>query len=305
MFIRVKIFSSFCSSIECKIKYERLCEVNKMKNYGVDKEIYITTNNDYTHAIILNTAMPILNHIPKKNVLGLAFEPPAYLKLTKEFITYAEKYIGKYYIGDKLYWLDQSKKLPDVFIEHHSYMWHITPLNYIPVKNKLMSIMVSDKQFAPGHKYRHVLIEQILKRGLPIDIYGTGTYKYGAIANRFKLNTDSRLKGKFKELEPYENYSFHICIENFQTNAYFSEKITNTLLCGATPIYWGCKKILDYFPENVIILSGNIEKDMTLLRNIILNPRAFTARINVECVKEKINLVTNVILENNLFKRLL
>ncbi len=263
-----------------------------MANYGIKKELYITTGEDYTHAVILNVAMPLLKNIPKENVLGLAFEPPAYLKLTKEFITYAEKYIGKYYIGDCLYWLDKTKTLPPVFIEHHAYMWHITPLNYIPLKNKLMSIMVSDKQFAPGHKYRHALIEHIMNAGFPIDIYGTGTYKYGAIANRFNINSDSRLKGKFKELEPYENYTFHICIENFQTNAYFSEKIMNSLLCCTTPIYWGCKKILEYFPDNVIILSGNIERDMTLLRNIILNPRAFMANINVEDIKKKINFLT-------------
>jgi len=282
--MRIKFFSSFCSSDECKAKYELLCEVNKMPNYGINKELYITTGEDYTHAVILNVAMPVLRNIPKENVLGLAFEPPAYLKLTKEFITYAEKYIGKYYIGDTLFWSDQSKILPGVFIEHYSYMWHITPLQYLPVKNKLISIMVSDKQFAPGHKYRHTLIQSILSNRLPIDIYGTGSRMY----NR---NNDSRIKGIFKELEPYENYSFHICIENFQTNAYFSEKIINPLLCGATPIYWGCKKILDYFPANVILLSGDLINDMTLLRNVILNPRKYMAKINVEGVKGKINFL--------------
>jgi hypothetical protein len=150
--------------------------------------------------------------------------------------------------------------------------------------------MVSEKQFAPGHKYRHALIQNILHAGFPIDIYGRGTQLYyGPVSNR---NNDRRLKGKFTDIEPYENYTFHICIENFQTNAYFSEKITNTLLCGATPIYWGCRKILDYFPANVIMLSGDIVKDMTLLRDIILNPVKYTACIDVEKIKEKLNLLS-------------
>ena len=289
--MRIKFFSSFCDSSECKLKYERLCEVHKISHYGkfIDKHtttsLSITTGEDYTHAIILNIAMPNLK-IPKQNVIGLAFEPPAYLKLSVEFIQYAQKHIGKYFIGDNRFWLDQRKILPEVFIEGYAYMWHITPLNYIPLKNKLMSIMISDKQFAPGHKYRHALVNEILRTDLPIDIYGRGVGLY-----RYK---DSRLKGKYKDLEPYENYSFHICIENFQLNHYFSEKITNTLLCGATPVYLGCKNIHHYFPANVITMSGNISRDLILLRDIIQNPRKYTANINVDNIKDKLNLLKNV-----------
>ncbi len=280
----IKFFSSFCDSKECKSKYERLCETHKMPEYG--KTISITTGDDYTHAIILNIAMPALKKIPKANVIGLAFEPPPFLELTPAFIRYAEQYIGKYFIGDKSYIVGASKTLPDVFKEHYAYMWHITPLTYVPLKNKLMSIMVSNKNFAPGHKYRHALVDHILRAGFPIDIYGRGAVSRGV--------KDARLKGAFKELEPYEHYTFHICIENFVTNAYFSEKLTNTLLCGTTPIYLGCRNILDYFPANVIVLSGDIVKDMTLLRDILLQPRKYTANLNMNGIKEKLNLLKNV-----------
>ena len=290
--MRIKFFSSFCDSKQCKEKYERLCEIPNYINNN--KNLYITTDEDYTHAIILNTAMPVLK-IPKKNVIGLAFEPPPYLKLTVEFIQYAQRYIGKYFIGDTRQW-SRAVSLPDVFREHYAYIWHIQPLTYTPVKNKLMSIMVSDKKFAPGHKYRHVLVEHILRSGMPIDIYGTGA---GRVSQHMTLahkqhKEDARLKGKFKELEPYESYHFHICIENFQTNAYFSEKITNTLLCGATPIYLGCKNILTYFPANVIVLSGDIVKDMLLLRDILLHPNKYKANIKVDAIKDKLNLLKNV-----------
>jgi hypothetical protein len=287
----IKFFSNFCDSNECKKKYESLCETHNMNNYGIGKELYITTDEDYTHAIILNTAMPLLK-IPKENVIGLACEPPAFLGLTREFITYSEKYIGKYFIGDRIFWLDKNLTLPDLFIEQYSYMWYNYPLKYIPVKNKLMSIMVSKKNFAPGHKYRHILVEHILNSGYPIDIYGNGANMNKKMYHNKKI--DLRIKGVFTNLEPYENYQFHICIENYQTNAYFSEKINNALLCGATPIYWGCKNILQMFPMNVIILTGDIVKDMTLLRDIILNPRKYVANIDVDCVKDKLNLLKNL-----------
>jgi hypothetical protein len=292
--MRIKFFSSFCDSLTCKYHYERVCQVSLLDNYGPDKALYITTEDDYTHAIILNTAMPVLKNIGKANVLGLAFEPPPFLQLTPAFIQYAQTYIGKYFIGSK-YVLFANAILPDVFKEHYAYIWHIAPLpfNYVPPKTRLMSIMVSEKKNAPGHQYRHTLVKHILSKGLPIDIYGRGAalYKgmYGSIYKK-----DPRLMGQFKELEPYLNYSYHICIENFMTPAYFSEKITNALLCSTTPVYWGCTRILDYFPANVLLLSGDVEKDITLLQAICAEPMKYRATIKLDVLKEKLNLLKNV-----------
>ena len=99
---RIRIFSSFCPSENCKDVYERLCESDLLENYGKDKKIYFTNGEDYTHAIILNTAMPNLWRTPKQNVIGLAFEPPFFLGLSNQFIEYAKKNIGKYFIGNNL-----------------------------------------------------------------------------------------------------------------------------------------------------------------------------------------------------------
>jgi hypothetical protein len=136
--IRVRFFSDFTDSIEIKSVYERMCETHLINEYGKDKKIYITVDNDYTHVIILNTAMPTIKNIPKQNVIGLAFEPPYFLRLTQKFIDYAQKYINKYFIGDK-------GNLPLPFTEGFGYMWHIPPLDILPIKNKCMSIMVSQK----------------------------------------------------------------------------------------------------------------------------------------------------------------
>jgi hypothetical protein len=297
--IRIKIFSSFCDSHNCKNVYERLCETHLIPTYGKDKEIYITTDDDYTHVIILNTAMPVLKNIPKENVIGLAFEPPAFLNLTKEFVYYSIKYIGRYYIGTK-------GDLPHPFYEHYSYMWHTTPLYSLPDKKRFMSIMVSQKIDAPGHKYRHTLVQRILSSGLPIDIYGRGssfykkkdpieTMSFSKVMTTDKqMNQDPRIKGEFQEIEPYLDYCFHICIENFKTNHYFSEKITNPLLCGTIPVYWGANKIEEYFPDNVICLSGNLEEDFELLCNIYKDPVKYRKEISVEKIKEKLNLVKKI-----------
>lgn len=278
---RIKFFSSFCPSDNCKEIYERLCEISFMNDYGIDKKYYITNGNDYTHVIILNTAMPIIpENIPKKNIIGFAFEPPQYLMLNKNFIEYAKQRIGKYYIGDK-------GELREPFIERYSHMWYNPPLKYIPIKNKIMSIMVSEKVKESGHMYRHIIVNKILESNLSIDIYGKGCKYY----NYMK---DDRIKGEFKELEPYENYNFHISIENCELNEYFSEKIMNPLLCNTTPIYMGCNNIEKYFPDMIIKLSGDINKDIELLHEICNNIEKYKKKINIEEVKNKIFLMRNI-----------
>ena len=163
-------FSDFCSSEKCKILFEACCKVDDIDNYGKDKEIYITSDDDYTHAVILNKATPALK-ISKNNVLGLACEPLDFLGLNKNFIDYAKQHIGKYFIGEK------DDEMEDPFVEHHGFMWFDHPATNKTDKTdktKLMSIVFSNKNWAPGHNYRHVLVKNIIEKNLPIDIYGRG-----------------------------------------------------------------------------------------------------------------------------------
>jgi len=280
--VRIRFFSSFCDGEVCKSHYETDFESELLDYYGPDKKIYITNDDDYTHAVIMNTAMPILKtDILKENIIGLAFEPIYFLGITAEFVEYAKKYISRYFIGDK-------KNLPNPFVEHTAYMWHTVPLKVEPVKNRLISIMISEKGFAPGHKYRYELVNAILQSNLPIDIYGRGC------ANFQNLQGNPRLKGEFNDKEPYEDYHFHICIENFQCNEYFSEKIINPLLCCSMPIYLGCNNIKNYFDEEVICLTGDLSKDMSLLVDIVKEPMKYYKKIDVEKIKDKTNFLRNV-----------
>ena len=277
---KIRFFSSFGNPNECEKILIRLCETVDMDDFGQGKNIEITTGDNYSHVLILNTAMPsIPKHIDKNNVIGLAFEPRLFLGLTQEFLNYAKDNIGKYFIGD-------NQGLPDPFVENFSYMWYCTPCKTIPLKNKMMSIMISEKGKTFGHMYRHYLTREILKRGLPVDIYGRGCQFYNT-------QEDSRLMGQFEELEPYKDYLFHICIENVESNHYFSEKIINPLLNGTTPIYLGCRNIEQYF-GNIIKLSKSIERDIDLINNILMNPEQYKKDIKLEEVKNKVYLLRNL-----------
>ena len=273
---KIKIFCPFSESKNCKEVYEKINYANENPFYGKIKKIYITDEDEYTHAIIINTIMPELK-IPKENVIGLAFEPIQFLGLTQEFINYATKHIGKYFIGDKF-------DLPNPFIEHFGYMWHSRPPAEIIVKPNLMSIVVSKKKSAPGHIYRHKLVEKIIELGLPIDIYGHGSEMY---------SYNNRIKGSFNDVEPYEKYEFSICIENYVSNHYFSEKIITPVLYNCNPIYLGCRNIESYL-NNVIKLSGEINKDILLINDIISNKTKYYKKTYNDQNINNVNLIQNI-----------
>lgn len=278
--MRIRIFSDFCTSERASFVYEDCCKTNTLEFYGKTKDVVFTNDDDYTHVIILNKAMPVLN-IPKENVIGFAHEPPYFLDVTQEFIEYAQKYIGKYYVGTK-------DNLPAPFTENNAFINFVRPLDSIPEKTNVMSIMVSQKNNALGHQYRHALVDRILQTDLPIDIWGRGSDMHT------KEQPDLRLKGIFDIYEPYSTYRFHIAIENFETNYYFSEKIINPLVLGTTPIYLGCKNIESFFPNQYIQLTGNIDEDMNLLERICMEPDNYQKQIDIDSVDNTVNVIKNV-----------
>jgi hypothetical protein len=234
-------------------------EFNVSSIPGYKKTFDLTSGDDYTHAFVINTHMPHLS-IPKEKVIGLAWEPPSQqlLNVNDHFITYVKNNMHRYLIGEK-------QNLPEPFQERYGFLNHNPMQERIPTKTKICSMIFSQKGYMEGHRYRRELVEAVLKTNLPIEIWGRGCST---------ISNDSRLKGEFEQdsVLPYEDYQFHICVENHYSEHYFSEKIVNALLSECTPIYYGCKTIHNYFPNQVISLEGNIDKDIKIIQNCLSNP---------------------------------
>ena len=291
-YIRIRFFSDFCSSETCKKNYERMCLYKKIDEYGKTKKIYITTTETYTHVFLLNCPIPSNIHVDKNCVIGFAHEPPNNSCLNlyfNNFIDFAQKSIGKYFIGS----LDLLPSPP--FVGHHGFLFHEMPSNISIIPNKktkLMSIMVSHKSYTIGHKYRHALVSYILKNRLPIDIWGNGAKFY---KQRFPENNN--IYGDFKSMaEMCDNYVFTIAIENTSHDHYFTEKIINPFMYHTIPLYWGCNKIEEYFPNFYIKLTGNINMDIITINRVLKNPEYFRVKhkIDIEQVLDKVNLIKNV-----------
>ncbi len=107
-----------------------------------------------------------------------------------------------------------------------------TPL---PAKTKLLSVVISDKAAAFGHRQRKVLVDRLRDRfGDQIDLFGRGI-------NETPDKADAILP-----------YRYHLVLENSQYRDYWTEKLADAFLGGAYPLYWGCPNIADYFPPDAL-----------------------------------------------------
>ena len=261
--IIVRIFTNYDPDPLPKYVMEVWEKAAQYPGYG--KTIRFTEQDDYTHAIIVNTAMPALR-LPKSKVIGFTWEPAPFIKLTAAFKRYARRHIGRYYLvqGFPIHHLGRP------FMKGYTFMHHSIanpPRN--PQKSRVMSVIFSAKRSTTNHKYRHSLVEAILRSKLPIDVYGRGCRSLPA-----HLRQDHRVKGKFpmNSDRPYADYIYSIAIENVSVAGYISEKYKNCIICNTVPVYLGCTNIEAYFPGCQIKLERNLSRDMLTLHRLLQKP---------------------------------
>lgn len=99
-------------------------------------------------------------------------------------------------------------------------------------KNKLISVIVSDKVMSDGHRQRIEFVSYLkTASGIEIDFFGRG----------FK-----EIEDKWDAIYPYK---YHIVLENCSYPHYWTEKLTDCFMGGAYPLYFGCPNIHEYFSQ--------------------------------------------------------
>ena len=97
-----------------------------------------------------------------------------------------------------------------------------------------ISLICSAKDFLPGHKIRTDFINKLKESPASqhIDFFGAGS---------------KPIPDKLDAIAPYK---YHLAIENTIANDYWTEKLSDSFLGYAMPIYAGCPNISQYFPGN-------------------------------------------------------
>lgn len=101
----------------------------------------------------------------------------------------------------------------------------------LQTKSKSISVICSKKALTDGHRMRLRFLDELIAHfGVQLDVFGHG----------FKPVLD-----KWDAIHPYK---YHIVLENCRTQDYWTEKLSDTILAGAFPLYSGCPNLADYFP---------------------------------------------------------
>ena len=154
-----------------------------------------------------------------------------------------------------------------------------------PPKTKLMSIITSNKSFTKGHRERIDFVMKLKAHyGDQLDLFGFGFNDFA---------------DKWDAIAPYK---YHIALENCSIPDYWTEKLADTYLGNAFPIYYGCKNIVDYFSKESFLtidihdVDGAIEIIDNAIREDFAERRAQAVEESKQLVLEKYNLF-NLIVE--------
>lgn len=159
-----------------------------------------------------------------------------------------------------------------------------------PTKTKKISTVCSNKQQGHTiHKLRYEFTKIMEERIPEMERFGRG-FKW--------IETKA---------EAIDDYEFHVAIENHYAPHVWTEKLADTFLGYAVPIYYGCPNIYDYFPEESLILIDiyDIEGSIEKIKKIISTPGEYERRLPAvkearRRVLEEYNLLAmiNHIIEN-------
>lgn len=98
-------------------------------------------------------------------------------------------------------------------------------------RTRLVSVIASNKAFTAGHRRRLDFALRLKARlGDRIDLFGRGVV---TVADKL-----AALRG----------YRFHVALENTRIEHYFTEKLSDGLIAGCYPVYFGCPNLGDYVP---------------------------------------------------------
>ena len=101
-----------------------------------------------------------------------------------------------------------------------------------PAKDKLISVITSNKAFTQGHIDRLHFVRRLKEHyGDKLDVFGRGFNDFG------------------DKWDVLSQYKYHIVIENSSQSYYWTEKMSDCLLAETFPFYYGCTNMADYIPR--------------------------------------------------------
>jgi len=188
------------------------------------------------------------NYFCKKKIAWL-LEPPCIINNSYSFVE-RNPDLFDYILTHNLEWKkNQSIELQNKILYYPmGAVWTKPQDVKIYPKTSNLSIIASDKNYAPGHKLRH---EVVRKFGNYID----GLFGRGYQPIQYKL-------------DGHRNYRFSLAIMNMRLDDYFTDIILDCFAAGTVPIWWGTPNINKYFNSDGIIQFETLEELENILSSL-------------------------------------
>lgn len=183
---------------------------------------------------------------PPGNTLLITGEPPSVKRYHPRFAAqFARvltcqremKHPNVIYSQQALPWMVGCRYVTETKQWDSSYTKDYDELSALPAlpKTKLLSVLSSNKRLTPGHERRLAFVQALTRHfGDDLDVFGRGLRD---------------VEDKWEAIAPYQ---YHVVIENGQFPDYWTEKLSDTFLAEAYPLYAGCPNIGEYFPKDTL-----------------------------------------------------
>jgi len=193
---------------------------------------------------------PIVDRINSKYKIAWAMESPVVKPHVYDYISNIEDKFDYILLSNKQKFTSSKYRKM-----HFGCCWVTEPYCKLYTKTKMLSIVASNKNWAPGHKLRHDVISRKLHSEL--ELWGSG-YRW------FSDEPTDRVK-------PFEPYRYLIVIENCQYPGYFTDKIIDCFATGTIPIYWGDPEIHTLFNSKGFYIWNTIDELYEILNKISID----------------------------------
>lgn len=214
-----------------------------LKGWSVDPETYFGEYNRKVAIQIDPNRDPYWISDRELYKVALQAEPPS---ITKGSVDQYLSVSGKKYDLILTYYPSILSRFDNSKFLHFGGAW-IRNIKESFNKEKMISFITSNKNFAVGHRLRMEIVNNINNR---FDLYGRG----------------------FNEIETkdqgLDDYMFSISVENISMENYFTEKIIDCFLTKTVPIYYGCTNIGNFYDKRGIIRFNNLNELNTIIDNL-------------------------------------
>lgn len=132
-------------------------------------------------------------------------------------------------------------------------------------KKFAVSSVISGRRGLPGHQLRYELFERRNEIEMPFDFY-LGTWNRMQDHYYRQPNVHILHQDKPDKIRAF-NCRYHIAIDSFRRDNFYSEKLIDCFITKTIPIYWGCPNIGDYFNEDGIYLVNSVDEIIELVNS--------------------------------------